>query len=66
MKIVLNAACAKMGGAISYLTNFLRNLPPQQSEYQFFLYLPGETAMGLTDLPANINICPVPDENIGG
>lgn len=66
MKIVLNAASAKMGGAVSYLTNLLRNLPPGQSEYQFFVYLPSETARGLTDLPANIKLCPVPNENIGG
>jgi len=66
LKIVLNAASAKMGGAVSYLTNLLRNLPSRQSEYQFFVYLPGETARGLTCLPANIKLCPVPDEKIGG
>ena len=66
MKIVLNAASAKMGGAVSYLTNLLRNLPPRKSEYQFFVYLPGETARGMAGLPANIKLCPVPNENIGG
>jgi len=66
LKIVLNAASAKMGGAVSYLTNLLWNLPPRQSEYQFFVYLPGETARALTGVPANIKLCPVPDENIGG
>src|SRR5260370_595991 len=42
-----------MGGAVSYLTNLLWNLPPRQSEYQFFVYLPGETARRLTGFPAN-------------
>ncbi len=66
MNIVLNAASAKMGGAVSYLTNLLQNLPPWLSEYQVFVYLPGETARELTGLPANIKLCPVPDKNIGG
>src|SRR5437588_127520 len=55
-----------MGGAVSYLTNLLKNLPPHESEYQFFVFLPSDTARELVSLPANIKLCRVPDKSIGG
>jgi glycosyltransferase involved in cell wall biosynthesis len=64
--VLVNAVSAKMGGAVNYLTNLLRHLPPRESGYQFFVFLPSETAKGLPDVAGNIRLCPVPDKKIGG
>lgn len=66
MKIAINAVSAKMGGAVTYLSNLLRHLPPPESGDQFFVFLPSETAKGLPDTPANIRLCPLPGRIIGG
>ncbi len=66
MKIVINAASAKMGGAVTYLSNLLRHLPALEGRNQFFVFLPNETAKGLPDLPASIRLCPLPDHYAGG
>jgi glycosyltransferase involved in cell wall biosynthesis len=66
LKIAINAASAKMGGAVTYLSNFLRKLPSPEGGDQFFVFLPSETAKGLPDLPASIRLCPLPDRNVGG
>jgi glycosyltransferase involved in cell wall biosynthesis len=66
MKIVISAASAKMGGAVSYLTNLLQHLPPPESGYRFFLFLPVETAKLLPDVRGNIELCPLPSENSSG
>ena len=59
MKIAINAVSAKMGGAVSYLTNVLRHLPPPESGDRFFVFVPGETAKLLGDGSQNLNLCPV-------
>jgi glycosyltransferase involved in cell wall biosynthesis len=59
MKIAINAVSAKMGGAVSYLTNLLRLLPPPGSGHRFFVFVPGETAKLLGDGPENLKLCPV-------
>jgi glycosyltransferase involved in cell wall biosynthesis len=66
LKIAINAAAAKMGGAVNYLTNFLRHLPPSASGDQNFVFLPAETSNRLIDIPPNIRLCPHPGENVGG
>jgi glycosyltransferase involved in cell wall biosynthesis len=66
MKIVINAASAKMGGAVSYLTNLLQHLPPPESGYRFFVFLSVETAKLLPDVRGNIELCPLPSENSSG
>jgi glycosyltransferase involved in cell wall biosynthesis len=66
LKIAINAASAKMGGAVTYLSNLLRHLPSAGSGFQFFVFLPSETAKGLLDIPASIKICPLPAKMVGG
>jgi glycosyltransferase involved in cell wall biosynthesis len=66
MKIVINAASAKIGGAVSYLTNLLRHLPPPESGYRFLVFLPGETAKLLRDVRGNIKLCALTSKHTGG
>ena len=66
LKVVINAASAKIGGAVNYLEHLLRHLPPRESEYEFFVFLPSETARGLDGVPASIKLCSVPDKKISG
>ena len=56
MKVVINAASAKMGGAITYLTNVLRRLPPPESGYEFDVFLPPETAERQEGLGRNVRL----------
>jgi glycosyltransferase involved in cell wall biosynthesis len=66
MKIAINAVSAKMGGAVSYLTNVLRCLPPPESGYRFFVFVRTETARLLGNVAANILICEIPSRNSDG
>ena len=56
MKIVINAASTKMGGAVTYITNVLRCLCSVENDLQFLVFLPKETAAGLPGLGPNIRI----------
>ena len=58
MKMVINAASAKMGGAVTYLVSLLRHLPPRQSGHEFYVFLPPETAQKLEGLNENIRLIP--------
>lgn len=58
MKIVINAASAKMGGAVSYITNLLRHLSQAGEDDQFIVFLPPETAAKLKGLGPNIRVLP--------
>src|SRR5438105_387624 len=58
MKIVINAASAKMGGAVTYLTNVLRRLPPPESGHEFYVFLPSEGAQKMKGLSDNIKLIP--------
>jgi glycosyltransferase involved in cell wall biosynthesis len=66
MKIAINAVSAKMGGAVNYLSNVLRCLPPPESGYRFFVFVRTETARLLGDVPANILICELPSGDSDG
>ncbi len=66
MRIAINAASAKMGGAVSYLTNFLRHLPPAPSGYEFFVFIPDETRKALGQIQDNIHLYPLSKRDIGG
>ncbi len=66
MKIAINAVSAKMGGAMSYLTNLLHYLPPPESGYRFFVFLPDETAKQLRDVRGDIKLCALPSKDTGG
>ncbi|MGA3165448.1 MAG: glycosyltransferase family 1 protein [Terriglobia bacterium] len=56
MKVVINAASAKMGGAVTYITNVLRCLPGPESGYEFEVFLPPETARGQVGLARNVHL----------
>lgn len=62
MKIAINAVSAKMGGAVTYLTNILRHLPSAESGLEFVVFLPPETAEKQRGLAPNIRLVPT---NIG-
>ena len=66
MKVAINATSAKMGGAVSYLTNLLHHLPPPESGHRFFVLLPADTARLLPDLRGNISLCTIASKNRGG
>lgn len=56
LKVVINAVSAKMGGAVTYLTNILRCLPPPESGYEFDVFTPPETAETQKGLPRNVRL----------
>jgi len=56
LKIVINAVSAKMGGAVTYLTNVLHCLPPPESGYEFDIFLPPEAAERQEGLPRNVRL----------
>jgi glycosyltransferase involved in cell wall biosynthesis len=56
MKVVINAASAKMGGAVTYIMPVLRSLPPPESGYEFDVLLPPETAEKMEGLPPNVRL----------
>lgn len=60
MRLAINAVATKMGGAVAYLGNLLRHLPPPESGHEFLVVLPPETAEFLPGLPANIRLFPTP------
>ena len=66
VKVAINAVSAKMGGAVSYLTNLLRHLPPPESGYQFFVFLQADTAKLLGELRGNIQLCVQPGKDKEG
>jgi glycosyltransferase involved in cell wall biosynthesis len=47
-----------MGGAVTYITNFLRHLPPPESGHQFLVILASQTAATHRDLPPNVKVLP--------
>ena len=65
MKIVINAASAKMGGAVTYLTNLLRHVPPPESGHEFLVLLPPGTAEAQKNLAPNIKLFPSPVGSAG-
>ena len=66
MTIVINAASAKLGGAVSYLAGLLQHLPPPESGYRFFVFLPGQTAKLFPDVRGNIQLCALPSKSADG
>ena len=66
IKIVINAASAKIGGAVSYITNVVRCLPVPESGHQFLVLLPPQTADAQPELPGNVKILSAAAGNAGG
>ena len=48
-----------MGGAVTYLANVLRHLPPASSGHEFHVFLPAETGEKLVGLAENIHLWPL-------
>jgi glycosyltransferase involved in cell wall biosynthesis len=60
MKMIINAASAKMGGNLNYVTHVLRNLASMMKEAQeFVVFLPPATADHVGPLPRNVRLMPV-------
>jgi len=66
VKVAINAVAAKMSGAVTYLSSLLEHLPPPERGYQFFVFLPRETATTLADVRGNIEVCPLPGDTSSG
>jgi glycosyltransferase involved in cell wall biosynthesis len=58
VKIVVNAVSAKVGGAVSYITDLLRHLSSVPGRFQFLVFLPPETAAKLEGLAQDIQVLP--------
>lgn len=58
MKIVINAASARMGGAVNYITHLLRELSDAEADLQVVVFLPQETAAKLGELSSRIRVLP--------
>jgi len=56
--MVINAVSAKMGGAVTYITNLLRHLPGPESGYEFLVFLPPETAGKQSGMHKNVRLVP--------
>ena len=65
MKIVINAASAKMGGGLTYLRGLLQHLPPPESGHEYLVFLPPQTAAALKNLPPNVRLFPTTIGNAG-
>jgi glycosyltransferase involved in cell wall biosynthesis len=59
MRMVVNAASTKMGGAVSYITELLQHFAAEARDVEFLAFLPPETAAKLDGLAGNIRLLPV-------
>lgn len=70
MRVLINAASANMGGAVTYLRNVLHWLPRVAPDDRFIVYVPGKTReklvqAGLADGP-QVQLEPYPHADTGG
>ncbi|MGA8185091.1 MAG: glycosyltransferase [Terriglobia bacterium] len=56
MKIVINAASAKMGGAVSYIASLVRQLSAADDGAEFLVFLPAETAAKVDGLAGHVRV----------
>ncbi len=68
MNVLINAASANMGGAVTYLKNILRWLPVAAPEDHFTVYLPEATKPKLTGIEetSRLKLITYPHDNTGG
>jgi len=59
MKLVINAASAKMGGALRYISSLLEYLPGAFADSEIVVLLPPETAAKLENVSPNVRLAPV-------
>jgi glycosyltransferase involved in cell wall biosynthesis len=60
MKIVIKAASVKMGGALTYLCDFLSHATNLEPRLELVVVLPEETISKLPVQPKNVRLVPVP------
>lgn len=58
MKIIINAVSAKIGGAVTYITQLLPHLGRMDKDNEILVFLPPETIALLANLPENVHIVP--------
>ena len=65
MQILINAASAHMGGAVTYLQNVLRRLPEQAAVHRVIVYVPKATTEVLPNRP-EVDVRPYPYSSTRG
>ncbi len=58
MKVIINAAAAKMGGHVTYITHLLRHLSQFQNRLELLVFLPPKTIENQEALPENVRLFP--------
>lgn len=58
LKIIVNAVSAKIGGAATYIAQFLQNVSAAAPNSQFLVFLPPETIQKNSALPDNVRQIP--------
>lgn len=67
MHVLINAASANMGGAVTYLQNVLRWLPDVAPSDRFTVYVPAATQEKICNLAGdNVHLARFPGRNTGG
>jgi glycosyltransferase involved in cell wall biosynthesis len=64
MKVVIKAASVKMGGALTYICDFLSHATVLEPRSEFVVVLPEETISKLPAQPKNVRLVPVPTSNM--
>ena len=64
MKVVIKAASVKMGGALTYICNFLRHAATMAPDCEYVVLLPSETIPELPRLPKNVRFIAAPTEGM--
>jgi glycosyltransferase involved in cell wall biosynthesis len=64
MKVVIKAASVKMGGALTYICDFLSHARVLEPRSEFVVVLPEETISKLPTQPKNVRLVPVPTSNM--
>lgn len=64
MKVVIKAASVKMGGALTYLCDFLRHAATMAPDCEYVVLLPSETIPKLPPLPGSVRLVGVPSERM--
>jgi len=66
LKVVINSASAKVGGAVTYLASLLQHLPPPESGHQFIVFLPEATEEAASRVNRNIQLHPLAERKQNG
>lgn len=64
MKIVIKAASVKLGGALTYMCDFLRHAAIMAPDCEYVVLLPPETMPKLPSLPENVRLLAAPPEGV--